>query len=318
MDIQELYSLIDLDLARSSEKLSEIEKKSVAQVLRVWAHMHPEPGYRQGMHELAARLWKLRSSESCLIALATDTQEPNLSTQSIFHVLLMPEEVESDTYFLFSALANRLIPLYYQSERAGSPALIKAILHRADSDLGAHLQAIQLDWVPILLRWHRLLYMYEFPENTCVELWDTLFAIDSTLQLVPYISTVLLLSHRDEIMNGDYIEVMQLLMHMPDIEIPRKLVEQALQLYKNPSASTGAAIASSYGQHPPPPEPSSSRIDLARTMLRDLALGLVSQGANPQPTWSPRSEDRLNAETPNHAEQRKRAMLSLDNVHDHY
>ena len=64
MDIQELYSLIDLDLARSSERLSEIEKKSVAQVLRVWAHMHPEPGYRQGMHELAARLWKLRSSES--------------------------------------------------------------------------------------------------------------------------------------------------------------------------------------------------------------------------------------------------------------
>jgi len=53
-------------------------------------------------------------------------------------------------------------------------------------------------------------------------------------------------------------------------------------------------------------------------MLRDLALGLVSQDANPQPTWSPRSEDRLNAETPNHAEQRKRAMLSLDNVHDHY
>ena len=181
--MEELHAVIDLDIQRLSVTLTKEDQQCVARILRVWSFTHVHIGYFQGMHELAALLWRIRASESVPVPM-----------DSVLHVLLSPGGVEPDTYFLFSALIQRLAPMYDHTQRAGSPTLIKAILHRVDPSLNSHLQSLQLEWTPILLRWHRLLYMQEFTEATILELWDTLFAIDPTLQLVPYISAAILLS----------------------------------------------------------------------------------------------------------------------------
>lgn len=303
-DMDDLHALIDLDIQRLGVPLSEEDQQCLTRILRVWSFTHVGLGYFQGMHELAALLWRIRASES--------VPAPE---NSVLHVLLSPGDVEPDTYFLFSALVQRLAPLYDRTQKAGSPTLIKAILHRVDPPLYGHLQSLQLEWTPILLRWHRLLYMQEFSEATVLKLWDTLFAIDHTLQLVPYISVAILLSQRDKIAQSDYIEAMQFLMHLPDLNAPRQLVEHAMKLCQTPSASTGASIARAYEQHPPP-EPTESKMDSAKNMLKELAAGILTPDGHGQPVWSPRAQDRLHTESSNYTEQHKRAMLSLDSVHE--
>lgn len=310
-ELKDLHSLVNLDIDRLSEPLEQSEQRCLARILHVWAYTHPDPGYRQGMHEIAARLWKVRAMDASVVHNISKSSQK----LSLLRVVLTTQDTEADTYFLFSALIQRLLPLYVSTDRAGSPALIKAILHRADPSLGAHLQSLQLEWTPIILRWHRLLYMHEFSEHTSLELWDALFDAGHVLQIVPYVSAVLLLLLRDTIVTSDYIETMQLLMHLPELSNPRKLVYHAVQLLENPSASMGAAIAKEYNQHPPPPEPTSSKIDTAKNILKELAAGLVPSD-NPHTVWSPKTEDRLRTESANHTEQYRRAMLSLDSVHD--
>mgnify|MGYP002743791067 CR=1 FL=1 len=305
-DMEDLRALIDLDVQRLGVPLNEEDQQCLARILRVWSFTHVNLGYFQGMHELGALLWRIRDSESA-----------SVPENSVLRVLLSPSDVEPDTYFLFSALIQRLTPLYDRTQRAGSPTLIKAILHRVDPPLYGHLQSLQLEWAPILLRWHRLLYMQEFSETAVLELWDTLFAIDHTLQLVPYISAAILLSQRDKIIQSDYIDAMQFLMHLPDLKAPRQLVEHAMQLCQTPSASVGAFIARAYEQHPPP-EPTESKMESAKNMLRDLAAGILTPEGHGQPVWSPRAEDRLHSESSNYTEQHKRAMLSLDSAHEFY
>ena len=302
--MEELHAVIDLDIQRLSVTLTKEDQQCVARILRVWSFTHVHLGYFQGMHELAALLWRIRASESVPVPM-----------DSVLHVLLSPGDIEPDTYFLFSALIQRLAPMYDHTQRAGSPTLIKAILHRVDPSLNSHLQSLQLEWTPILLRWHRLLYMQEFSETTILELWDTLFAIDPTLQLVPYISAAILLSQRDKLVQSEYIDAMQFLMHLPDLNAPRQLVEHAMQLSQTPSASTGAFIARAYEQHPPP-EPAESKMESAKHLLRELTAGILTQDGHGQSDWSPRTEDRLYIESSNYTEQHKRAMLSLDSVRE--
>lgn len=322
---------IELDVQRL--EMDDAPRRALAQLLYVWACVHADLGYRQGMHELAAFLWKVRADDAqraqrdarsagtyppAVAEARAGNQLPTSLSQDDVQLLLAPDEVEADTFFLVSSLLHRLRP-YFGAERTGTPALLKALLHRVDPALAQHLATLQLDWQPILLRWHRLLYLHEFSADEILRLWDALLYADPALELVQYVSVAMVLRQRDVLLSADYGVAMQALMHYAETHTSSaRLVDQAEAMHAAPTPATGASIAS---ENRTEPLPEASVAAKARDRLYELTesgaarlahLAAFQRREASAPAWSPRAEDRLRSEQRDKDTQRRRAMLSLD------
>lgn len=134
--------------------------------------------------------------------------------------------------------------------------------------------------------------------------------------MLPYVSAALIIAHRDKLLIADYIEAMQLLMRGLTLADPALLVVEAERLKREPTPSVGAHVAAAHHQMVPEP-PVTSAMDLAKARLRELAsagtqrLFSDTQGSRSD-EWSPKTEARLHTESTDPSEQRRRAMLSLD------
>jgi len=331
IDLQATQELIALDLKRLSELPSDTDMSALQRILTIWSLTQSDRGYRQGMHEVAWFLWSIRVRESLV-----KQMEPLNDTVNI-NELLAPEEVEADTFFLFSGIMQRLASQYF-IERAGSPTLIKAILYRVDRILGCHLFELQLEWPPILLYvflsdlavvgivsciFTRCAFkLTQFPTETITQLWDAMIQRDPSLSLLPYVSTVLILTHRDRLIASDYIETMQLLMHLPTPSSAPDIVREAQLLQMTPTPEMGITILRAHAQQPPSLD--TPVLEAAKARLMELSHAhaprviqslLTPAEQQDTPDWSPLSQARLQSESTDASTQRRRAMLSLDDIH---
>lgn len=327
---------IELDVQRLDETAEPV-RRALVQLLYVWSCVNADIGYRQGMHEIAAFLWQVRTADGQEVHQALeagDSYPPTLSRERVRagfpEVLLFDgvvrlfdaSEVEADTFYLTSSILHRLEP-YFSAGRSASPAMLKAILHRVDPVLAQHLAAEQLDWQPILMRWQRLLFLYEFAHDEILRLWDTWLAQDPGLELIQYVSAVIILRLRLVLIESDYTAMMQLLMHRLDERITTaRLVEQADELRASPTSETAAAITLPCGTSPPPDPGLVIRarerlLEMtgsgAQRLAQEIAHLAPFQRKTPEtPVWSPKAEDRLRTDAGDKETQRRRAMLSLE------
>mgnify|MGYP002758652683 CR=1 FL=1 len=63
-EAQELAQLMELDMSRLDPPREAEAHAALTRILTVWAYAHADLGYHQGMHEVAARLWDVRTRES--------------------------------------------------------------------------------------------------------------------------------------------------------------------------------------------------------------------------------------------------------------
>ncbi|KAF2789812.1 RabGAP/TBC [Melanomma pulvis-pyrius CBS 109.77] len=230
-------------------------------VLFVWCKMHPDIGYRQGMHEvLAPILWVVERD-----AVDTDGMEHREIDHTLADVL-DSRFIEHDTSTLFS-LIMRTAKSFYAPADLGSvtketPMLIRSAriferyLPKADPDLAAHL--VKLEIVPqiFLLRWIRLLFGREFPLDSVLNMWDALFAIDPSLELVDMISIAMLLRIRWQLVASDTNEAFSLLLRYPEPDAPAyTFIKDALYLRDHLTPEGGAEIITRYGMKAPVIEP---------------------------------------------------------------
>lgn len=146
-----------------------------------------------------------------------------------------------------------------------------------------------------------------------------IFILDPQLHIVPYLSTTIVLSHRSILMEADYISAMQLLMRDKVLDQPTTLVQEASQLQSNPSPEKGAIIAAAHNQQWQAQDLPKASIDTAKALLYELTSAgtqrLFAHTPTPSSTeWSPGAEARLQTGTSDTAEQRRRAMLSLEDT----
>lgn len=163
----------------------------------------------------------------------------------------------------------------------------------------------------------------QFPVETNTLLWDAMIRRDPSLSLLPYVSTVLILMHRDRLIVSDYIEAMQFLMHLPTPSSASDLVREAELLHKTPTSEMGIIILRAHAQQPPSLD--TPMLESARARLMELSSAhaprVIQNLLNPAeqqgtPNWSPLSQARLHSESTDTFTQRRRAMLSLDDVHN--
>lgn len=184
-------------------------KKRLHSVLYVWALIHPEISYRQGMHELAGAIYYVLETEMICWKKSTGVQDHPLRPA------FDEKYLESHVFWLYSKVVNDILPLYDPKPMtAGSESLppivdyctriqglfvcflysfvqyyqsntilfmmyvVEHFLRQIDPELCEHLESTYIQSQIYGLRWARLLLAREFPmtENQALRLWDYMFA----------------------------------------------------------------------------------------------------------------------------------------------
>ncbi|KAF2744855.1 RabGAP/TBC [Sporormia fimetaria CBS 119925] len=225
-------------------------------ILFVWCKMHPDVGYRQGMHEiLAPILWVM---ERDAVQLNAGEKRDTLLAE-----VMDSKFIEQDSFTLFWAVMENARSFYAPAESgsnskdtpmlARSARIFERYLPKVDPGLSAHL--VKLEIVPqiFLLRWIRLLFGREFPLDAVLAMWDSLFAFSPSLDLVDFIAIAMLLRIRWKLVAADTNEAFTLLLRYPEPDTPpHTFINDALYLRDHLTPEGGAEIISRHGAKPPP------------------------------------------------------------------
>ena len=172
-------------------------QKMLLDILFIYSKLHPDVGYRQGMHELLAPiLWVIHC----------DALELNLSSDTEAKKLLMVQvldhgSIEHDSFSLFCAVMQTA-KSFYEIGDSQSPIVERSqriqneLLGSFDPELAVHLQAIEILPQIYLLRWVRLLFGREFGLKDNLSVWDVLFSENLSLSLVDMTCVAMLLRIR--------------------------------------------------------------------------------------------------------------------------
>ncbi|TFY80327.1 hypothetical protein EWM64_g3677, partial [Hericium alpestre] len=247
-------------------------------ILFLYSVMHPDIGYRQGMHELLAPLyyavdWDSLSEEKA----ASAGVEPELAE------LCARKWVAADAWTLFESVMRGVGTWYEWREAPDKPSLVPGHVHLNVPNGQVHVEPyvapilrscnrIQKELLrsvdPILwdrihtaglepqiygIRWLRLLFTREFSMHDAMVLWDGLFAADPSFDLAHWICVAMLVRIRNQLIPSDYSTQLTYLLRYPTpspatSELPATpnhatlLLRQAIALQMSPSSSAGASI----------------------------------------------------------------------------
>ncbi|KAH8673560.1 rab-GTPase-TBC domain-containing protein [Xylariales sp. PMI_506] len=234
----------------------------ILDVLFIYCKLNPEVGgYRQGMHELLAPIVYVVEKDA-INPMETASEGPADLTMV---ELLDANFVEHDSFALFSKLMERAKEFYETGEgsNSGRSTIVEksqhiheVLLYKVDPDLSNHLKNIEVLPQIFLIRWVRLLFSREFPFDQMLILWDTLFAVDPTLELVDLVCTSMLIRIRWELLDADYSVALQLLLKYPAPQAPHgphTFVDDAVYLRDHLTTDGGSTIIMKYTGKPPVP-----------------------------------------------------------------
>ncbi|KAG5916091.1 hypothetical protein E4U42_007804 [Claviceps africana] len=232
---------IQQDVQRLPDEVNYHETRIQAMILDilfVYCKINPERGgYRQGMHELLAPLVYALEQDSIDRGIL---EVPSQLDQTMLAVL-DSAFIEHDAYILFSRVMEHAqsfyevtdrtlhshhvtIPTTVQEQQSAIVERSKYIhdvcLRRADPELAAHLSNIEILPQIFIIRWIRLLFSREFPFTQLLVLWDTIFALDPSLELTDLICVAMLIRIRQQLLQADYSVCLQLLLKYPSPEQP--------------------------------------------------------------------------------------------------
>ncbi|KAF4459198.1 TBC1 domain family member 5 [Fusarium albosuccineum] len=272
---------IQQDVQRLPDEASYHEDETQAMILDIlfmYCKLNPDRGgYRQGMHELLAPILHVIQDD----ALDPATIPADASLDDSLIKTLDASFAEHDAFILFSRLMQHAQSFYEVKESTAtsdshlrssrfleqSSAIVErskfiheVCLQKVDAELAAHLTNIEILPQIFLIRWVRLLFSREFPFEQFLILWDTIFAVDSSLELIDLICVAMLIRIRWELLEADYSVCLQLLLKYPapgEPHGPHTFVDDALYLREHLSSAGGASLVMKYtGKMPTVSSPS--------------------------------------------------------------
>ncbi|KAF5592081.1 TBC1 domain protein [Fusarium subglutinans] len=261
---------IQQDVQRLPDEASYHEDQTQSTILNIlfmYCKLNPERGgYRQGMHELLAPI---------LHVIEQDAVDPTTLPEEIpLHDALIKtldhSFIEHDAFVLFSKLMERAQSFYEVKDVIPAPGsslrtpkfaeqssaiverskfIHEVCLQKVDPELATHLTNIEILPQIFLIRWIRLLFSREFPFEQFLVLWDTIFAVDPTLELIDLICVAMLIRIRWDLLEADYSVCLQLLLKYPPppgAHGPHTFVDDALYLRDHLSQSGGSSLIMKY------------------------------------------------------------------------
>ncbi|KAI0024792.1 RabGAP/TBC [Xylariomycetidae sp. FL0641] len=236
----------------------------ILDVLFIYCKLNPDVGgYRQGMHELLAPI---------VYVIEQDAIDPVDAASDASADLRMVEMldasfIEHDAFALFTKLMESAKAFYEVPDptnslsMAGQSSIVEksqhiheVCLYKVDPQLSNHLKDIEILPQVFLIRWIRLLCSREFPFDQLLILWDTLFSVDPSFQLIDLVCTAMMVRIRWELLEADYTYALQLLLKYPPPEAPNgphTFIDDAAYLRDHLDPNGGAALIIKYTGRPP-------------------------------------------------------------------
>ncbi|KAG5658919.1 hypothetical protein KAF25_007472 [Fusarium avenaceum] len=261
---------IQQDVQRLPDEASyhdDITQAIILDILFMYCKIHPDRGgYRQGMHELLAPILHVIEQD----ALDPSTLPEDIPLDDTLVKTLNHAFIEHDAFVLFSRLMERAQSFYEVKDIAATPGtplqpskfpeqssaiverskfIHEVCLQKVDPELAAHLTNIEILPQIFLIRWIRLLFSREFPFEQFLVFWDTIFAVDPTLELIDLICVAMLLRIRWDLLEADYSVCLQLLLKYPPPtgpHGPQTFVDDAMYLRDHLSPSGGSYLIMKY------------------------------------------------------------------------
>ncbi|KAG9318763.1 hypothetical protein JVU11DRAFT_862 [Chiua virens] len=267
----DLRKTIQQDVERTFPDMGYFRNEDIqhqlTNVLFLYCAMHPNIGYRQGMHELLAPLFYAIDFDSV-------TESESSELDPLFSEICSRSWVAADSWALFSSLMRSISHWYEWQEPVAPPSIsrgqinlkpyVSPIIHTCNNIQGPLLKSVD----PVLhdamrsagvepqmygLRWLRLLFTREFPMNEAMMLWDGLFASSSPISdIMQWMCVAMLIRIRTKLISADYsVQLMHLLRYPPcpgqEEGAPHHillLIRQAtaLEILHTPTAGASLAI----------------------------------------------------------------------------
>ncbi|KAI6101451.1 rab-GTPase-TBC domain-containing protein, partial [Pisolithus croceorrhizus] len=215
-----LRKIIQQDVERTFPDMgyfrSDEVQHQLTNVLFLYSAMHPDIGYRQGMHELLPPLFYAIDFDS--VPEAHEVFE----TDSLFAEFCSRSWVAADSWALFSAIMQKVFQWYEWREPALPPPaalgpvnlkpyvppIVEAcnriqgnLLKSVDPTLYEAMQGAGIEPQIYGLQWLRLLFTREFPMDEAMMLWDGLLASSHpTPSLVLWLCVAMFIRIRTKLM----------------------------------------------------------------------------------------------------------------------
>lgn len=266
----DLRKTIQQDVERTFPDIGYFRDDDVQQqltnILFLYAVMHPDIEYRQGMHELLAPVYYAVDYDS------TADDATSSSDESIFREICSRTWIAADSWTLFCAIMDDISKWYEWRE----PSSVESTSARGQVNLKpfmspitlacSHIQNSLLKSVdPILygvlqssgiepqiygLRWLRLLFTREHSMDDAMILWDGLFASPIPIsELAQWICVAMLIRIRTKLIPSDYSMQLTYLLRYPPSQAedgaPHHailLLRQAFSLEMSRTPSAGAIV----------------------------------------------------------------------------
>ncbi|KAF8559870.1 hypothetical protein OG21DRAFT_498632 [Imleria badia] len=267
----DLRKTIQQDVERTFPDMGYFRNEDIqhqlTNVLFLYCQMHPDIGYRQGMHELLAPMFYAVDFDSV-------AESESWGQDPLFLELCSRSWVAADSWALFSSLMRNIAHWYEWQEPTSPPSLSRGqinlkpyvspiiqtcnniqgtLLKSVDPVLHDALQSAGVEPQMYGLRWLRLLFTREFPMSEAMMLWDGLFASSSPLpEIVQWTCVAMLIRIRTKLISSDYSSQLMHLLRYPPCLVHEEtaphhillLIRQAtaLEILHTPSAGASLAI----------------------------------------------------------------------------
>ncbi|KAI0840447.1 RabGAP/TBC [Hypoxylon sp. FL0890] len=267
----------------------------ILDVLFIYCKLNPEiGGYRQGMHELLAPIVYIVEQDAIDPVDAASDASADLRMVE----MLDASFIEHDAFALFSKVMDHARSFYEVGETTtgAPPAMLgqhsstsssiveksqyihEVYLYKVDPELSTHLKNIEILPQVFLIRWIRLLFSREFPFDQILVLWDTLFSIDPSFQLIDLVCTAMLIRIRWDLINADYTVALQLLLKYPPPQSPHgphTFVDDAVYLKDHLDPAGGSTLIKKYTGKPPSPAATDSGASTPRGSASNIRRKLA-------------------------------------------
>lgn len=266
----DLRKTIQQDVERTFPDIGYFRDDDVQQqltnILFLYAAMHPDIEYRQGMHELLAPVYYAVDYDST----ANDATSP--SDEFVFREICSRTWIAADSWALFCAMMNGISKWYEWREPSSvetssargqvnfkpymSPITLacnhiqNSLLKSVDPILHGVLQNSGIEPQIYGLRWLRLLFTRELSMDDAMILWDGLFASPIPIsELAQWICVAMLIRIRTKLIPSDYSMQLTYLLRYPPSQAedgaPHHaivLLRQASLLQMSRTPSAGAIV----------------------------------------------------------------------------
>ncbi|KAI0747622.1 RabGAP/TBC [Daedaleopsis nitida] len=262
----------DITYFRDAEVQAELTN-----ILYLYSDMHPDIGYRQGMHELLAPLY---------YAVDYDAISEEADTDPSLKEFCSKAWVAADAWLLFTAVMKGAGRWYEWQETESQPessplpshvqlhvsgdARVKpyiapiveacnrvqsVLLKGVDPELWKAMQTAGIEPQIYGIRWLRLLFTREYNMEDAMVMWDGLFAVDPSFDLAQWICVAMLVRIRNKLIPADYSTQLTCLLRYPSdplaaggsqdsasVHHMSLLLRQALMLQMSPTPTVGVSV----------------------------------------------------------------------------